>query len=76
MSEDPGFEARRIIRTASAATRATQQGGQPFASLVTPACAADLTPLLWLSTLSEHTRHLQREPRCALLFTGPAETAN
>lgn len=76
MTEDPGFEARRIIRAASAATLATQQEGQPFASLVTPACAPDLTPLLWLSTLSEHTRHLQREPRCALLFTGPAETAN
>ena len=76
MTEDPGFEARRIIRAASAATLATQQEGQPFASLVTPACAADLTPLLWLSTLSEHTRHLQREPRCALLFTGPAESAN
>lgn len=76
MSDDPGFEARRIIRAASAATLATQQEGQPFASLVTPACGPDLTPLLWLSTLSEHTRHLQREPRCALLFTGPAETAN
>ena len=76
MTEDPGFEARRIIRAATVATLATQQEGQPFASLVTPACAPDLAPLLWLSTLSEHTRHLQREPRCALLFTGQAETAN
>ena len=76
MTEDPGFEARRIIRAATAATLATQQEGQPFASLVTPACGPDLTPLLWLSTLSEHTRHLQREPRCALLFTGAAESAN
>jgi putative heme iron utilization protein len=71
-----GFEARRIIRAASAATLATQQDGQPFASLVTPATAPDLSVLLWLSTLSEHTRQLQREPRCALLFTGAAETAN
>lgn len=76
MTDDPGFEARRIIRGASAATLATQQEGQPFASLVTPGCGADLTPVLWLSTLSEHTRHLQREPRCALLFTGPAESVN
>jgi putative heme iron utilization protein len=76
MSEDPGFEARRIIRAAAAATLATQQEGQPFASLVTPACAPDLAPLLWLSSLSEHTRHLQREPRCALLFSGTAESAN
>lgn len=71
-----GFAARRIMRAASAATLATQLDGQPFASLVTPACAPDLAPLLWLSSLSEHTRHLSREPRCALLFTGPPETAN
>ncbi|UPY36945.1 DUF2470 domain-containing protein [Sediminicoccus sp. KRV36] len=73
---DPGFEARRIIRAATAATLATQQEGQPFASLVTPGCTPGLAPLLWLSSLSEHTRHLQREPRCALLFTAPAETLN
>ncbi len=76
MPEDHGFEARQIIRAARAATLATQLDGQPFASLVTPACAPDLSPLLWLSTMSEHTRQLQREPRCALLFTGVAETAN
>lgn len=73
---DPGFQARQIIRAATMASLATQQDGQPFASLVTPACAPDLTPLLWLSTLSEHTRQLAREPRCALLFTGQAEGAN
>jgi putative heme iron utilization protein len=76
MTEDHGFQARQLIRAARAATLATQQEGQPFASLVTPATAPDLSVLLWLSTLSEHTRHLQREPRCALLFTGEAETAN
>ena len=30
--------------------------------------APDLSPLLWLSTLSEHTRQLAAEPRCALLW--------
>lgn len=74
--DDAGFEARRLIRAAASATLATQADGQPFASLVTPATAPDLTPLLWLSTLSEHTRQLQREPRCALLFTGTAVEAN
>ncbi|MCX8135324.1 MAG: pyridoxamine 5'-phosphate oxidase family protein [Roseococcus sp.] len=73
---DPGFAARGLIRAARAATLATQQDGQPFASLVTPATAPDLSILLWLSSLSEHTRHLQREPRCALLFTGAPETEN
>lgn len=76
MTDDPGFEARRLIRAAAAATLATQQEGQPFASLVTPATAPGVAPLLWLSSLSEHTRHLQRDPRCALLFTGAAEGPN
>jgi putative heme iron utilization protein len=67
---DEAFEARRLIRGAAAATLATAAEGQPFASLVTPAAAPDLTPLLWLSTLSEHTRQLRAEPRCALLFQG------
>ncbi len=71
-----GFEARRLIRAATSATLATVAEGQPFASLATPATAPDLSPLLWLSTLSEHTRQLKAEPRCALLFTGGAETAN
>src|SRR5215211_1330735 len=67
---DPALEARRLIRAATSAALATQADGQPFVSLVTPAAAPDLSPLLWLSTLSEHTRQLRVEPRCALLFTG------
>jgi putative heme iron utilization protein len=72
----PAFEARALVRAASAATLATQQGGQPFASLATSAAAPDLSPLLWLSSLSEHTRHLRAEPRCALLFVGTPAEAN
>jgi putative heme iron utilization protein len=69
-------EARRLVRAAASATLATQSDGQPFASLVTPATAPDFAPLLWLSTLSEHTRHLLREPRCALLLAGRPAEAN
>lgn len=76
VTETPAFEARRLVRRAGVATLATQAGGQPFASLVTPAAAPDLSPLLWLSTLSEHTRQLRAEPRCALLFAGQAEGPN
>lgn len=65
-----------MLRAARAATLATNADGQPFASLVTPACAADLSILLLLSNLSEHTRHLRAEPRCAVLVTGVAENAN
>jgi putative heme iron utilization protein len=71
-----GFEARRLIRAAAAATLSTVTEGQPFATLVTPATTPDLSVLLLLSSLSEHTRHLRAEPRCALLFAGAAEGAN
>jgi hypothetical protein len=74
--EGLGFEARRLIRGAAMASLATAAEGQPFASLVTPATAPDLSPLLLLSSLSEHTRQLRAEPRCALLVTGVAESAN
>lgn len=75
MTDTPAFEARRLIRGAASATLATQAAGQPFASLVTPATAPDLSILLLLSSLSEHTRQLRAEPRCALLFQGsPVET--
>ncbi len=70
MATAAGFEARCLVRGASSATLATSAAGQPFASLVTPAAAADLGILLWLSTLAEHTRHLMAEPRCSLLFQG------
>ena len=77
VADNPAFEARRLVRAAASATLATQAAGQPFASLVTPAAAPDLSPLLWLSTLSEHTRQLRAEPRCALLFAGrPAAGPN
>jgi hypothetical protein len=72
----PAQEARRLIRAAGSAALATQADGQPFNSLVTPAAAPDLSPLLWLSTLSEHTRQLRAEPRCALLFTGAPDGPN
>ncbi len=67
---DAIWEARLLLRAARAATLATSAQGQPFASLVTPATAPDLSVLLLLSSLSEHTRHLRAEPRCALLVTG------
>jgi putative heme iron utilization protein len=75
-SPTPGFEARCLVRAAASAVLATQADGQPFAALATPAMAADFSPLLLLSSLSEHTRQLRAEPRCALLFTGTTNEAN
>jgi putative heme iron utilization protein len=76
VSDNPAFEARCLVRGAASATLATQAAGQPFASLVTPATTGDLSVLLLLSSLSEHTRQLRAEPRCALLFQGRAAEAN
>src|ERR1700676_5609502 len=80
MADQPGdtcFEARKLLRAARSGTLATVvDGGQPFASLVTPACAPDLSLLLLLSNLSEHTRHLRADPRCSILVSGPPEGAN
>ena len=70
------WEARKLMRAARVGTLATSVHGQPFASLVTPACAPDLTLLLLLSDLSEHTRHLRSEPRCSVLAAGEQVEAN
>lgn len=73
----PEVAARRLIRAAKEATLATvSASGQPFASLVTPAAAPDLTVLLFLSQLSGHTRHLMADQRCSLLFVGAAAGPN
>jgi putative heme iron utilization protein len=73
-------QARRLLRAARAGTLATVTGKpgepQPFASLITSACAPDLSILVFLSTLSEHTRHLAAEPRCAVLVQGERAGAN
>ena len=69
-------DAIKLLRSARVATLATAQDGQPFASLVTPACAPDRSVLLLLSDLSEHTRHLRAESRCSLLMCGPALEQN
>lgn len=76
MDPDPALEARRLLRAARSGTLATNASGQPFASLVTPATAPDGSVLLLLSDLSEHTRHLRAEPRCALMVAGAADGPN
>lgn len=73
---EPAWQARQLLRAARAGTLATSVAGQAFAALVTPACGHDLSVLLLLSELSEHTRQLRAEPRCALLVVGAAEGAN
>jgi len=78
---DPSWEAKKLLRAGRGGCLATsapsdKPGGQPFASLVTPACMPDGALLLLLSRLSNHTRHLAADPRCSVMVTGKAETAN
>lgn len=75
-NEAPAWTARKLLRAARAGTLATTADGQPFASLVTPACAPDLSPLILISELSPHTGQLRADPRCALLVSGEATEAN
>ena len=71
----PVGDARALLRAARAGTLATSAAGQPFASLVTPATAPDGSVLMLLSGLSEHTRHLRDEPRCAVMVAGSPRRA-
>ena len=74
--ESPAWLARKLLRAARVGSLATAADGQPFAALVTPATAPDLSILLWLSSLSEHTRQLMAAPRCAVLVSGTATGQN
>jgi putative heme iron utilization protein len=76
VDESPAWEARRLLRAARSGCLATSASGQPFASLVTPACMPDGSLLLLLSGLSEHTRHLSVDPRCSVMVSGAAVSDN
>jgi putative heme iron utilization protein len=75
-AEAAAWAARKLLREARVGTLATATDGQPYAALVTPAAAPDVSPLVLLSALSEHTRHLRAEPRCALLVAGNPTEGN
>ena len=66
----PGATARRLVRRAGTASLATALTADrwPYASLVLVACDHDATPLLLISRLAEHTRHIAEDNRIALLF--------
>src|SRR5487761_936005 len=78
--EDPARTARRVMRAGGRATLATSLAGDgadwPYASLVLVALDTDLSPLLLISELAEHTKNLRRTPRASLLFDATAGLAN
>lgn len=70
----PGFEpvplAKSLLRSIRAGTLATLgEGGAPFASLTSVATDIDGTPLILISGLSHHTRHIMADPRVSLLLS-------
>lgn len=73
----PADTARRLLRTATAATVATtMEDGSPYASLVEIATRADGTPLLLISTLAQHTMNLDKRPAASLLIDATAAAAS
>ena len=71
---DPLAESKRLLRSIRAGALGTLNGsGDPFSSLVTVATDHDGSPLILVSQLSAHTRHLDADPRCSLLL---AETGS
>jgi putative heme iron utilization protein len=63
-------EAKLLLRTVRAGMLATLSAaaGPPFASLVTVAALPSGKPILLMSQLAAHTRHLAADPRLSLLL--------
>jgi heme iron utilization protein len=63
-------QAKELLRSVRAGALATLVPGKtfPFASLVNVATAPDGSPILLLSRLAAHTRHLVSDPRLSLLL--------
>lgn len=72
-------EARALVRRARCGALATLfagDDGRPYVSLVTLACDCDLSPILLLSDLADHTRNLSRDARASLLVEEASRRAN
>ena len=74
---EPATIARALIRAATRASLGTRMpDGAPYVSLVLVACAPDARPLIFVSSLAEHTKNLARDARASLLFDGTAGLAS
>lgn len=67
---------RRVARAARKAALGTSLEGRPYVSLVTVAFDHDLSPILLLSRLADHTRNLLADGRASLLLDGTEGLAN
>lgn len=70
-SRTPAEEARTILANATVATLATlSDDGSPWASMVMFGTLADGAPVIFVSTLAEHGRNLERDQRGSLMVAG------
>ena len=73
-SEDISRDVRELVRGRDRAALATALPGEagpwPYASLVLTAVDHDLSPILLLSDLAEHSKAIACDPRVSLLFEG------
>lgn len=76
LPSDNRLALRRVARACRKAALATLLDGGPYASLVTVALDHDLSPILLLSGLSDHTRNLRADGRASLLLDGTEGHAN
>ncbi len=73
----PAEEARTLVAGTRTATLATlSEDGTPWASLVMYGMLADGGLALMVSTLAEHGRNLERDPRASVAITPPSSGAD
>jgi len=74
MTEDISHSVRELVRSLDRAALATALPGKnetwPYASLVLVAVDHDLSPILLMSDLAEHTKAIRADNRVSLLFDG------
>lgn len=69
--------ARHVARSCRKGALATNdETGAPYVSLITLALDYDLSPILYISSMAQHTRNLAKDPRVSLLLDGTEGLAN
>jgi putative heme iron utilization protein len=70
----PAEEARTLLAHSTVATLATlSEDGMPWASMVVFGTLEDGSPVLFVSTLAEHGRNLERDARGSLMVNAPLD---
>lgn len=74
---DAILAARHVARSCRKAALATNdETGAPYVSLITLALDYDLSPILYISSMAQHTRNLAKDARVALLLDGTEGLVN